>query len=146
MFQHIYNCICEFQCKVTPPFALPREESMLMVQADSQGYQDTQMSQDSLKITIQLWRRSWSCIPALFPGEQIKPCQSLLKSTVNNLQSKLHTIIYHHVYQAKCHLNYFIKKKNISTISAAVAVQSLSSSECSEVVMNLLKVYLMMEI
>ena len=47
MFQHIYNCICEFQGKIKPPFTVPREESMLMVQADSQGYQDTQMSQDS---------------------------------------------------------------------------------------------------
>ena len=50
-FQHICSRICEFRGKNKPNFQVLKKESLLLVQANAQGFQDTQMSQDSLLIT-----------------------------------------------------------------------------------------------
>ena len=51
VFQHIYNRICEFRAKQKANFQVPESESMVMVQTDKAGYQNTQMSQDSMVIS-----------------------------------------------------------------------------------------------
>ena len=50
-FHHICSRICEFRGKNKPNFQVLKKKSLLLVQANAQGFQDTQMSQDSLLIT-----------------------------------------------------------------------------------------------
>ena len=142
VFQEIYNRICEFRSKAKPPFVLPRQESMIMVQADDQGYQNTQMSQDSFAITQSNYGEEVEVVSQAFSQEKVKPGQSLLRSTVRKLQTNLFTPSATSTTTKKTPTSSLPSAKRSATstasgprkklISTAVAAQSQSSSECSE--------------
>ena len=82
-FQHIYRRICEFRGKNKPNFQVPKKESLLLVQANAQGFQDTQMSQDSLLITQDNYGENVEVTQQLFSD----PPQSVVKRSVQSDQT-----------------------------------------------------------
>ena len=113
-----------------------------MVQADDQGYQNTQMSQDSFAITQSNYGEEVEVVSQAFSQDKVKPGQSLLKSTVSKLHTKLFTpsamstpakkTPTSSVPSAKKSATVTVSAPRKKLISAAVAAQSQSSSECSE--------------